>query len=91
MCGGCGGSHRAQNVRKQTVTGVGVQKALTKKQPMLKHIERSTIRANKVEVQRQYIIPRQTCPKCGYPAMVVNIANRERYQCSNSNCRQIIR
>lgn len=89
MCGGCGGGvNRAQNVRKQVVKP---ETAPAKKQPMLRHIPRTVARQNKVEIQRQYVVPRQTCPKCGYPAMTVNIANRERYQCSNSNCRTIIR
>jgi ribosomal protein S27AE len=90
MCGGCGGGiHRIQNVRKQIIR----QQVSTpaKKQTMLKHVQRNSVAAHKVEAQRQYVIPRQTCPKCGYPTMTVNIANRERYQCSNSNCRNIIR
>ena len=89
MCGGCGGGiNRAQNVRKQIIKP---EAAPTKKQPVLRHIPRTVARPNKVEVQRQYVLPRQTCPKCGYPVMTVNIANRERYQCSNSNCRNILR
>jgi len=92
MCGGCGGGiHRTQNVRKQAVKQQTVSAAQAKRQPLLKHIQRNPAAANKIEVQRQYVIPKQTCPKCGYPTMTVNIANRERYQCSNSNCRNIIR
>ncbi len=43
-----------------------------------------------VAIQRQYIIPRQICPKCGHPTMLVHIANRERQQCTNINCRLVI-
>jgi len=88
MCGGCGGgAPRTQNVRKQVVnaSSVPTKKAITK------FVPRTSVRGNKIEIQRQYSIPRQTCPKCSYPAMTVNIANRERYQCSNSNCRYILR
>lgn len=87
MCGGCGGPRRVINVQKQEVKPIGP----TKKRVITKRIPRTTIHNNKVEIKRQYVIPRQTCPKCGYPAMMVNIANRERYQCSNSNCRFIIK
>ena len=45
----------------------------------------------KTTTLRQYIIPRDRCPDCGYPMMFVNIGSRERSQCSNSNCRKIIK
>lgn len=76
----CGGGVRPQKVRKQTVNQqtpstqkTTIQRKLSKNQPS--------------SMQRQYIVPRQQCTKCGYPTMLVNIAGRERMQCSNVNCR----
>lgn len=43
-----------------------------------------------ISIQRQRVVPRQKCHHCGYPSMAVNIAGRERLQCSNPNCRVII-
>lgn len=48
-------------------------------------------KTKQVGIIRQYVIPRNRCEKCGYPTMVVNIGNRERYQCSNPNCKKIIK
>jgi len=80
--GCCGGGSRS--IRKQVVP-----KAAPTKKVAVQRIARNPQR-QKVEINRQYVIPRQTCPKCGYPTMLVNIANRERNQCSNANCRYIL-
>jgi len=85
--GCCGGGGSRQVVRKQVVTKAASKKAA--KQTRVQRVSRSP-RTNKLEVNRQYVVPRQTCPKCGYPSMLVNIANRERNQCSNANCRFIL-
>lgn len=87
MCGGCGGARKTLNVRKQNVEPIST----AKKKVITKRISRRSTPSNKIEIKRQYVMPRATCPKCGYPAMMVNIANRERHQCSNSNCRFIIK
>jgi hypothetical protein len=79
--GCCGGGSRS--IRKQTVPKA------TKKAAKQARVQRVS-RTNKKEISRQYVVPRQTCPKCGYPSMLVNIANRERNQCSNANCRFIL-
>jgi len=81
--GCCGGSPR--NIRKQSVATKP-----TAKKTVVQRVPRSGGRTQKLEVNRQYVVPRQTCPKCGYPTMLVNIANRERNQCSNANCRHIL-
>jgi hypothetical protein len=91
MCGGCGGSRRVQNARKQVIGQAVKASAPAKKTTMFKQISRNPAPTNKIEVKRQYVMPRQTCPKCGYPTMTVNIAKRERSQCSNSNCRYIVK
>ena len=41
-------------------------------------------------IHRQYSVPRQPCPRCQNTTMVVYIAGRERYQCTNLNCRFIL-
>jgi hypothetical protein len=85
----CGGS-RPQRVRRQVVEPVYspskqtvpaetvVQKKITRRQ------------TEPASMQRQYIVPREQCTKCGYPAMLVNIAGRERRQCTNANCRLVL-
>lgn len=86
--GCCGGSRGV--VRKQVVSASSKRAARkAAKQTKIQRVSRSP-RTNKLEVNRQYVVPRQTCPKCGYPSMLVNIANRERNQCSNANCRFIL-
>lgn len=54
---------------------------------------RKVVRNNQSQpapISRQYVIKRQECPKCGHPTMLVHIANRERQQCTNLDCRFII-
>ncbi len=83
-CGG--GNKRPQLVRKQVI------ETSTKKAPG--PVQKRLNRTGKVEpvqqIQRQYVIPREQCTKCGYIGMMVHIAGRERMQCSNVNCREII-
>lgn len=77
----CGGGHK--NVRKQVV---GRKLDTTKRV-----VQRTKSTAPKtVRIMRQYIVSRQKCPKCGCPTMSVNIAKRERTQCSNANCRYVL-
>ena len=88
--GCCGGGGNKRSIRKQTVERP--QKA--KKQVVVQRI-RSSIptggQQKKITVSRQHVTPHQKCQKCGFPTMVVNIAGRERLQCSNPNCRIIIK
>lgn len=80
-CGG-GGSRR---IRKQVV-GSSVEKQAAPI-PVQRKLSRKAKSSETVNIQRQYVVPRQQCTKCGYPGMVVIIAGRERMQCSNTNCR----
>lgn len=80
-CGG-GGGVRPQRIRNQIVEA--------KKQTASPIQRKVTRTAQPAAPQRQYVVPRQQCTKCGYPGMVVAIAGRERMQCSNVNCRLII-
>lgn len=83
----CGGGARPQKIRKQQVVSPqSVEKQSA--QPVQRKLSRSKTTA--ASVQRQYVVPREQCTKCGYPGMVVHIAGRERMQCSNVNCRTII-
>jgi hypothetical protein len=45
----------------------------------------------RVITQKHYIVPRAKCPQCGYPTMIVNIGGRERQQCSNTNCKTVLK
>jgi hypothetical protein len=77
---GCCGGGSPQRVRKQVVEPVVVEAEVPKR------VVRSQA-AKPASISRQYVVPRKQCAKCGYPTMVVHIAGRERYQCSNANCR----
>lgn len=83
---GCCGGSRPQAVRKQVI-----EPAVETVSPQViqKKISRSQA-AQPVSIQRQYVVPRQQCAKCGYPTMAVTIAGRERLQCSNANCRIVV-
>jgi len=76
----CNGGSRPQRIRKQIVAAQE-----SKSEPVQKRLGQSP-----ASVQRQSVVPRQQCAKCGYPSMAVVIAGRERIQCSNVNCRIII-
>lgn len=41
-------------------------------------------------ISRQHIIRNKKCTVCGFPVMSVYVANRERSQCSNPNCRALL-
>jgi len=82
--GCCGGNTRPQTVRKQVI-----ETTIPSPQVVQKKISRSQS-STPVSIQRQYVVPRQQCAKCGYPTMAVTIAGRERFQCSNANCRIVI-
>jgi hypothetical protein len=86
-CGGCGGSKGGKRLRAQPV-----RRESRKPQKTVK-VQRVKRRNNNksVNITRQYVVPHARCPKCGYPSMLVNIGGRERHQCSNANCRYIIR
>jgi len=81
----CGGSGPRQSPRRQEIG----EKQPADKQPVVQRVIRNNQTAKAASVNRQYRIPRETCTKCGYPMIVVNIAGRERHQCSNVNCREI--
>lgn len=81
-CGG--GGNRSQRIRKQIVPSAEKQSAPV---PVQRKLSRKPKADGAVSIQRQYVVPRQQCTKCGYPGMLVIIAGRERMQCSNTNCR----
>ena len=84
----CGGS-RPQKVRRQAIEPVTKDVVDVIPQTVVqKKISRQA--AQPVSIQRQYVVPRQQCAKCGYPTMTVTIAGRERQQCSNANCRIVV-
>jgi len=84
-CGGCGGGKR--KLRSQlTVTKASKGQKTVKVQRVRR---RSSDRP--VSIERQHVVPHTRCPSCGYPTMLVHIGGRERQQCSNANCRQIIK
>lgn len=89
---GCCGGGGKRSIRKQVIERPSKR---AKKKTVVQRIRRSSVPAGgqkkQITASRQHIVPRQKCQKCGFPTMAVNIAGRERLQCSNPNCRIIIR
>jgi len=84
--GCCGGDIKRKVRSVQTVQSAErSQKTIT-----VRRISSKINSATPIPIQRQYVIPRQACPKCGNPTMLVHIAGRERQQCTNINCKLII-
>lgn len=83
----CGGGGSKRSIRS---TSVAAAKAAPKQNsPTVRKITRQRS-ATPAPIQRQYVIPRTACPKCGRPTMLVHIAGRERQQCTNIDCRFVI-
>ena len=82
----CGGGVRPQKIRKQQI--ITPQTVEKQSGPTQRKLSRA--KSTAASVQRQYVVPREQCTKCGYPGMAVHIAGRERMQCSNVNCRTLI-
>lgn len=79
-----------RTIRKQVIES----KPKTKKQAVVQRVKRTPPNGNQqrqITVSRQHVAANQKCQKCGYPTMVVSIAGKERLQCSNSNCKVILR
>ena len=86
---GCCGSSGPRNVRSQSVSQP--QRVEPAKPQTIRRVSRSTHQSAPAAPIRQYAAPRHTCPKCAHPAIVVHIAKRERIQCSNINCKMVIK
>ena len=80
--GCCGGGNR--RIRKQIIN----RPEKVQKQAVVHRIKRSSATA---QPMRQRVRTTQKCDTCGFPTIQVNIAGRERLQCSNTECRKIIR
>lgn len=79
-CGGCGGSRKAKPqkyLKPQIKPTIQIQNKI---QTPIK-IQNS----NKIQTLRN-----DRCPKCNSTVMLVQIAGRERRQCTNYNCRYIL-
>lgn len=67
--------------QKRTIVQQRIQRDVKTTTPL--SIDRS------VSAKRQALVQHDRCPKCEYPVMLVNIAGRERKQCTG--CRYIIK
>lgn len=94
-CGGCGGGVRKlRTIRTQKVTKKKAQKAQKAQKTASSKYALSSPTPQKKRAgltRRQALIRNDKCPKCQNTIMLVNIAGRERKQCTNVNCRHIIR
>jgi len=89
----CCGSNNAKNVRSQQVykhqqpKTVAVQRVDgNNKTTIVKNLN-----ATSLSVRRQHRTPPESCTKCGFPLMIVNTNNTQILQCSNANCRHILK
>jgi len=80
MC--CGG-------RKPLRSTQAPSKPKDKNIPVVRRVSRDKNAAVPASVERQHIVQRKECPKCGHPTMLVHMAGRERQQCTNAECRLI--
>ncbi len=79
--GCCGGSGRNVHIKSQPI-------------PVREHIRIKPLKTTRTIIQKSikpHIVQKAKCPDCGYPTMVVNIGGRERQQCSNANCKKILK
>ncbi len=85
----CCGSNNAKNVRSQQV--------YKRQQPKTVAIQRvdgnsvKSLNATSLPIRRQHRTPPESCTKCGFPLMIVNTNNTQILQCSNANCRHILK
>lgn len=91
-CGGCGGGNRSlrkQQVQRPQKTDKKkvVQQRVRKKSSTVQ--ASSVPRDRSVSVKRQALVRDDRCPQCGHLVMLVNIAGRERKQCTS--CRYILK
>jgi len=88
----CCGSNSAKNVRSQQVykthqpKTVAVQRIDGDKTTIVKNLGASSL-----PIRRQHRTPPESCTKCGFPLMTVNTDNAQVLQCSNANCRFILK
>jgi hypothetical protein len=90
----CCGSNSAKNVRSQPVykhsqpKTVAVQRVdgVANKTTIVKNLSSSSL-----PVRRQHRTPPKNCVKCGFPLMIVNTNSTQISQCSNANCRHILK
>jgi hypothetical protein len=80
--GCCGGGNK--RIRKQVLNR-------PEKAPKQAAVHRVKKRSTSAQPMRQRVRTSQKCESCGFPTMLVNIAGRERSQCTNTGCRKIVR
>lgn len=88
-CGGCGGySLRKQQVQRPEKSN----KQRVIQQRVIRNNTSTVIKSSgpkdrSVSLKRQSLVRDDRCVKCGHPVMLVNIAGRERKQCTS--CKSI--
>ncbi len=81
--GCCGGGNK--RIRKQIIN----RPDKAPKQAVVHRVKKRS--ASTAQPMRQRVRTSQKCESCGFPTMLVNIAGRERAQCTNTGCRKIAR
>lgn len=75
-CGGCG-SGKSKPLRVQRLA----KKEVNKKLPIVQNLRKNVVYAQGASTKH--------CIYCNYPLMIITIAGKERYQCTNTGCRRI--
>ena len=81
---GCCGSRGSRSIHSQLAKPV-------ERKRKVPTVQRIRAQSTPVEVKLQLSNKKQRCPVCGYPTMTVNIIGREREQCTNTNCKYVLK
>ena len=86
----CCGNNKARTVRSQPIYKHSEPKTVAV-QRMGKTAIVKSLSSTSLPIRRQHRTPPESCIKCGFPLMIVNTNNTQILQCSNANCRHILK
>jgi hypothetical protein len=89
MCGGCGGKVRTLRVQRVERSQRAKKSDVNISKITKYHINKQTQKP--AAIKRQALVRNDKCPKCQHTIMLVNIAGRERKQCTNTSCKFVIK
>jgi len=90
--GCCSSGGGPQKIRTQRIKKQKQNKSVVTQVIKRNVVQAQTVQPQKaVRAQRQSLVRNDRCPKCQSPVMLVNIARRERKQCTSANCKHIIK
>jgi len=90
----CCGSNNAKNIRSQPIYKHNQPKVVAVQRIDGDKNRTTTVKSlssSSLSVRRQHRTPPKNCAKCGFPLMMVNTNSTQILQCSNANCRHILK